>query len=192
MDYERGNFSVSPCSWVEGADANIVTIASKDSAAGDNTTPSPTGTTASPSSSKSRLSAGAIAGISIAAAVVLLALALGGYLFLKRQKQKQAAIQMITSVDPNDDKAAIADSKSIQSHELSNYGEAHELNDDTQIYQLPSGDNPTAELNTDTEIYQLHSDQRQGVRPIVFYELTGSDVGGVKLDGPQKSKSTVP
>lgn len=190
---------MSPCSWVEGAAENIVTITSKDSATGNDATPSSTETTGSPSSSKSGLSAGAIAGISIAAAVVLLALAIGVYFFLKRQRQKQAAIQMITSVDPDDDKAAvIADSKSIRSHELSNFGEAHELNHDTQIYQLSSGDDARSELNSNTEIYQLHSDQRQGVadamnpgsRPTVAYELRGSEVSRVELDGAQKSRST--
>ncbi|OBT73748.1 hypothetical protein VF21_07190 [Pseudogymnoascus sp. 05NY08] len=140
VDYERGNFSVSSCSWVEGAAAKVVTIISKDSAVGNSGTTSTTGstgTTGSPESTKSGLSTGAIAGISVAAAVIVLALAIGGFFFLKRQRQKQASMQTITSVDPNDDDAIIADSKSIQSHQLSNFGEVpkHELND-TQIYQM--------------------------------------------------------
>lgn len=201
VDYERGNFSVSPCSWVEGAEENIVAITSKDSADGNNATPSPTGTSGNPASSISGLSTGAIAGISVAAAVIVLALAIGGYFFLKRQRQKQAAIQMISSVDPNDDDTAIADSKSIQSHKLSNFGDVPvpELND-TQIYQLQSGDEPRPELNSDTQIYQLHSNQKQGAanvintesRSTVAYELTGSEVSRVELDGAEKSNSKSP
>ncbi|KFZ00555.1 hypothetical protein V500_01034 [Pseudogymnoascus sp. VKM F-4518 (FW-2643)] len=184
VDYERGNFSVSPCSWAEGAEENIVAITSKDSAVGNNATPLPTGSTGtmgSPTSSKSGLSTGAIAGIGVAAAVVVLVLAIGGYFFLKRQREKQAAMQTITSVDPQDDKAVMADSKSIQSHELSNFGEVHELNHDTQIYQLDS-------------------DQVQGAANVinpesrwpVAYELTGSEVSRVELDGAEKSNSTSP
>ena len=146
VDYERGNFSVSPCSWVEGAEENIVTITS------NNATPLPTesaGTAGSPTSPKSGLSTGAIAGISVAAAVIVLALAIGGYVFLKWKREKQASMQMITSVDPQDDDAVLADSKSIQSHELSNVG------------AMPK------ELNSDTQIYQLHSDQIQGAAKVI-------------------------
>ncbi|OBT45096.1 hypothetical protein VE00_05139 [Pseudogymnoascus sp. WSF 3629] len=182
VDYERGNFSLSQCSWVEGAEENIVAIASKDSAVGNSDTPTgATATAGSPESSKSGLSTGAIAGISVAAVVVVVALAIGGFFFLKRQREKQAAIQMITSVDLQDDKAVMADSKSIQSHELSNFREVHELNHDTQIYQLDS-------------------DQVQGAANVVnpkqrwsiAYELTGSEVSRVELDGAEKSKSTSP
>lgn len=182
MDYERGNFSVSPCSWVEGAGENIVAITSKDSAVGNNNTPTgSTATAGSPASSKSGLSTGAIAGISVAAVVVVLALAIGGYFFLKRQRENQAAVQMTTSVDPNDDKAVMADSKSIQSHELSNFGEVHELNHDTQVYQLDSDQVQGAANVVNTESRQ----------PIA-YELTGSEVSRVELDGAEKSKPTSP
>ncbi|OBT88774.1 hypothetical protein VE02_02393 [Pseudogymnoascus sp. 03VT05] len=189
VDYERGNFSVSSCSWVEGAAANVVTITSKGSAVGNS------GTTGSPESTKSGLSTGAIAGISVAAAVIVLALAIGGFFLLKRQRQKQASIQTITSVDPNDDDAIIADSKSIQSHQLSNFGEVpkHELND-TQIYQMHAGDEPSHELN-DTQIYQIQDAGgvvNQESRGHVAYELTGSEVHRVELDGAEKSKPTSP
>ncbi len=198
MDYERGNFSVSSCSWVEGAAANVVTITSKDSAVGNSGTPSTTGstgTTGSPESTKSGLSTGAIAGISVAAAVIVLALAISGFFFLKRQRQKQASMQTITSVDPNDDDAIIADSKSIQSHQLSNFGKVpkHELND-TQIYQMHAGDEPSHELN-DTQIYQMQDAGvvvNQKSRGHVAYELTGSEVPRVELDGAEKSKPTSP
>ncbi|OBT53338.1 hypothetical protein VE04_06478 [Pseudogymnoascus sp. 24MN13] len=198
VDYERGNFSVSPCSWVEGAAANVVTIASKDSTAVNSEGPSTTGTegtTGSPESTKSGLSTGAIAGISVAAAVIVLALAIGGYFFLKKQRQKQASMQTITSVDPNDDDAIIADSKSIQSHQLSNLGEVpkHELND-TQIYQMHAGDEPTHELN-DTQIYQMQDAGgvvNQESKGHVAYELTGSEVPRVELDAAEKSKPTSP
>ncbi|OBT49326.1 hypothetical protein VE00_00357 [Pseudogymnoascus sp. WSF 3629] len=199
VDYERGNFSVSSCSWVEGAAANVVTITSKDFAVVSSGTPSTTGsagTTGSPESMKSGLSTGAIAGISVAAAVIVLALAIGGFLFLKKQRQKQASMQTITSVDPNDDDANIADSKSIQSHQLSNLGEVpmpkheYELND-TQIYQMHAGDEPTHELN-DTQIYQMQ-DAGGVVNPgsgHVAYELTGSEVPRVELNAAEKSKPT--
>lgn len=180
VDYERGNFSVSPCSWVEGAQENIVAITSKDSAVGNSDTPTgTTGTAGNPESSKSGLSTGAIAGISVAAAVVL-ALAIGGFFFLKRQREKQAAIQRVTSVDPQDGKAVMADSKSIQSHELSNFVEAHELNHDTQIYQLDSNQVQDAANVVNPE-----------PRPIA-YELIGSEVSRVELDASERSKPTRP
>ncbi|KAI0426730.1 aspartic peptidase domain-containing protein [Xylaria sp. FL1042] len=79
-DYERRVFNVSACSWVEGAEENIVTIPSKDS-----------GTDGSSSSSgNSHLSGGAIAGIVIGAVIAAILIAAAIIYLIRRQRKKKS------------------------------------------------------------------------------------------------------
>ncbi len=59
-DYERSIFNVSACVWNEGAEQNIVTVASADGSTGQDT---------SGSASSAHLSSGAIAGIVVGCAL---------------------------------------------------------------------------------------------------------------------------
>lgn len=74
---------MSACTWVEGAEENIVTISSKDS---DSTSSSPPGD--SGSGSGSSLSGGAIAGIVIGAIIGALIIAAIIVLVIRRQRKK--------------------------------------------------------------------------------------------------------
>lgn len=82
VDYDRRNFSVSQCSWVDGSTANVVTISSPTSGTQSTNT---TTTTPHKTSSKFIINGGAIAGIVVGVVVVLAAMIL--LCILHRRKQ---------------------------------------------------------------------------------------------------------
>ncbi|KAI1346661.1 aspartic peptidase domain-containing protein [Xylaria sp. FL0043] len=82
-DYERQVFNVSACSWVEGAEENIVTIPAKGS--GED---GPDGS--SSNSGNSHLSGGAIAGIVIGAVIGAILIAAAIMYLIRRQRKKKA------------------------------------------------------------------------------------------------------
>ncbi|KAI3321647.1 acid protease [Xylariaceae sp. AK1471] len=94
-DYERGTFNVSACSWVEGAEENIVTIPSKDPGKGS-------GSSTSAPGSKS-LGGGAIAGI-VVGAVLGAILVVAAIIFLIRRQRKKATF---AAHEPEPDMAVI-------------------------------------------------------------------------------------
>jgi hypothetical protein len=98
-DYERKVFNVSACVWNEGAEENIVTIASKDSTPGDG------GSGNSTSSNRAHLGAGAIAGIVVGCVVIglLAASALAIFILRKRRKWMKAGYGVTASkAEPNE------------------------------------------------------------------------------------------
>lgn len=99
-DYERGVFNVSACSWVAGAEENIVTIPSKDSCdAGDGCPPGSGGK----GDNNGGLNGGAIAGIvigAVVAAIIICAVIL--YMIRRQRKKKVYAAQ-----EPEADMAVI-------------------------------------------------------------------------------------
>jgi hypothetical protein len=84
-DYERGNFSLSQCTFVPGTPSNIVTIKSIADATSSADGSSTTSGSSNPSN-KSGISGGAIGGI-VVAAVVMIA-GLFGLLFFLRKNRK--------------------------------------------------------------------------------------------------------
>ncbi|KAI0453356.1 aspartic peptidase domain-containing protein, partial [Xylaria acuta] len=80
-DYERRVFNVSACSWVAGAEENVITIPSKDSS------DSPDGPSSNPGK---KLGGGAIAGIVIGAVVAALLVAAAIVYLIRRQRKKKA------------------------------------------------------------------------------------------------------
>ena len=100
VDYERGVFNVSQCSWVEGSVSTIVPIMST-SASDEAPSASPTTDTASrPSQSSSTsdatshgLSGGAIAGIVIGIVVALAVVAVGVWALLRKRSQDKGQKQ---------------------------------------------------------------------------------------------------
>ncbi|KAI1116738.1 aspartic peptidase domain-containing protein [Nemania sp. NC0429] len=85
-DYERRVFNVSACSWVAGAEENIVTIPSKDTCDSGN------GCSGSGSSggNNGRLNGGAIAGIVIGALAAAIIVAVAIVFMIRRQRKKKA------------------------------------------------------------------------------------------------------
>lgn len=94
VDYERGVFNVSACSWNENAQQDIVTIEPKDSGlstcSGSGCSSSSGSGSSGGSGSSSPLSRGAVAGIAIAALVGVIVLAAVFFFFVRRQRQKAA------------------------------------------------------------------------------------------------------
>lgn len=116
VDYERGNFSLTPCVWVSGAKSSIVTIASLADAAKAATSSTASSTASSTSTSgagdgtskdtttKTTISTGTIAAISIAG---VLALLLGAIIFYLRKNKKwpfaTKAVEIGDSANASDD-----------------------------------------------------------------------------------------
>ncbi|KAI0872868.1 aspartic peptidase domain-containing protein [Hypoxylon argillaceum] len=91
-DYERGVFNVSACSWIAGAEENLVTIPAKDSRSG-----------VDGSSSSSGLGGGAIAGIVIGAVVGAILIGAIIIYIIRRERKKRA----YAAHDPVPDMAVI-------------------------------------------------------------------------------------
>lgn len=125
-DYERSNFTVAPCAWVQNAEADIRTIISPD--------------TALPSEAKasSGVSAGAIAGIVIGV-VALIALLLAALWFMRRKRQGEkkriAELEAKTAAgeasDDNTNSLEDTSSKPFISNPIGG-----ELGSDTEIHEM--------------------------------------------------------
>ncbi|KAI8948662.1 aspartic peptidase domain-containing protein [Xylaria longipes] len=94
-DYERRVFNVSACSWIAGAEENVITIPSKDSGQ--------SGDGSSSNSGEKSLGGGAIAGIVIGAVVAALLIAAAIIYLIRRQRKKKA----YAAHDPATDMAVI-------------------------------------------------------------------------------------
>ena len=89
VDYERGNFSVSQCTWQDGAASQIESIVSSSYAV----TPSPTSPpTSNAVTDSKKLSSGAIAGIAIGAVIVVAAIAAFAYYFFVLRHKRGGAV----------------------------------------------------------------------------------------------------
>jgi hypothetical protein len=170
VDYERGNFSVSPCVWNEDATEHIVPILSKDATVSRNTT-----VNASSASSSKTLSGGAIAGIIIGILLGLTATPLAIWFFVIRPRRKAAAAAKSENdytANPPPYGAVEAGGKernalpemeaqggdSVFSPNSSSLGKA----------ELHSGQRPMPELATPRE--EIETDGNQ------IFEMQGSDV----------------
>lgn len=89
VDYERGVFNVSACTWNENPEQNIVTITPEGSGS-SNCSGSECSSGNGGSGSPSPLSRGAVAGIAIAALVGVIILAAAFFFFVRRQRQRAA------------------------------------------------------------------------------------------------------
>jgi len=126
-DYERRNFTVAPCAWVENAPSNIHTIFSRDAA-------SP-----SSSSSSSGISGGAIAGIVIGVVAVIAILLVALWLLRRKRQTKKTRIAELEaksaavgpasaeSTSPYEENAAKPFISAPIGGELGTAGEIHEM-----------------------------------------------------------------
>ncbi|KAK7750152.1 hypothetical protein SLS62_007901 [Diatrype stigma] len=194
-DYERETFNVSACTWVEGADENIVTITSKDS--DDSPSSDPGGS--------SPLSSGAIAGVVIGAVVFALIVAAVLVLIIRRQRKKSS--YRMSKPSPDDSVItgpvhnaplspgakyhspdSIGNTTAAASYGESNGGSSNggipvnsnsqgSTGRDTHTTSNPSG----PELDGDSQqIYQLHGESRppppKAEEAPVYHELGGNEV----------------
>ncbi|KAJ8131941.1 hypothetical protein O1611_g1688 [Lasiodiplodia mahajangana] len=195
-DYERGVFNVSACSWVAGAEENIITIPSKDSS--DST---------DGSSSNSRNRAGVIAGIVIGAVVgAILLVALIIYAIRReRKKRAYAARDPVPDMDvltgPVHNHHSIRTGKYYSpdtvgtstdaggsegnrvSHEGANNGNSGDANENGQ-HELDGKDTEVSQTTTTSDengshAHQLHGQSKlsdRGPTPI-YHELGGGRSG---------------
>lgn len=85
-DYERGNFSISQCSWVANAEQKVVAILPVSEASTSNSTSGTVGSTRS----SSHVSVGAVAGSVVGGLAVLLALSLALWYFCIKPRRRRA------------------------------------------------------------------------------------------------------
>lgn len=180
VDYERGNFSVSQCTWVDGAASVIVPILSKSAAAV--TTGAASASSTAISTPSSGISGGAIAGVVIAIVAVLALLAGALFWWLRRRRLQAAQAAAPTAAgaqDPDHDKS--------DARTLEQLSQTHaELPPDSQIYQL----------NADGKLWDSHELGGSSITPEIegrniepVYEMMGSEV---IHEAPSEPVSRVP
>lgn len=193
VDYERGNFSVSQCTWVDGAVSVIVPILSKPAPAV--TTGSASASSTAISTPSSGISGGAIAGVVIAiiAILALLAGALFWWLRRRRPQAGQAASPTAKGETALQPMAVVATGAQDLDHDksdartLEQLSQTHaELPPDSQIYQL----------NADGKLWDSHELSGSSITPEIegrnvgpVYEMMGSEV---IHEAPSEPVSRVP
>ncbi|KAI1076086.1 acid protease [Whalleya microplaca] len=185
VDYERGVFNVSACTWDEGAVQNIVTIAPKDADSDCSSTTSGCSST----SGHSSLSGGAIAGIVIGAIVFAVIVGVIIALLWRRQRAKtayatfepQPDVSVITGPVHNAPSTPAAKYYSPETVGTSNGGS----NGGNNGGSITDEHSQNTELDGDIpQIYQLHGESRpppKSEAPI-YYELGGSEVRRTESD----------
>lgn len=137
-DYERRNFTVAPCSWVENAASNIKSIIS------------PTYDLSSDPSSG--ISAGAIAGIVVGIVAAVAALAGLGFWFWRRRQNTKG--QRIAELEARN--AVLPGSLSQSGNNGNGNGESPDADDNSVRKPFISG--PIGgELGSESEIHEMHA-----------------------------------
>ncbi|KAI0531890.1 aspartic peptidase domain-containing protein [Xylaria digitata] len=202
-DYERGVFNVSACSWVAGAEENVVVIPPKDSCSSING--------CSSSSGNKSLSGGETAGIVIGVVLAtILVIATIIYLIRRERKKKSYAAQgpapdmaVITgpvhnhhssrrtgkyyspdTVGTSTDAGYSEDNR--ETYVGSNNGDSgeQELDEqDTQIEQIATSN------RDESHVHQLHREAKSPNRGLVpiYYELGGRELTRTDLDSVPNS-----
>ncbi|KAJ8068308.1 hypothetical protein OCU04_003871 [Sclerotinia nivalis] len=93
VDYERGNFTVSQCSFVDGATSNLGTIISPTLASSTSST-SQASSSADPTNSTKHLSFEIVCGIVVILVAVLAMGALGGFYLYRRRKRPTSTAEI--------------------------------------------------------------------------------------------------
>jgi hypothetical protein len=210
VDYERGNFSVSQCLWIDGAPDEIGTILSPSYSTTSSSGSLPSN---SPTFKSKQVSGGIIAGATVAG---VLGLAFVGGLFyycLRRRNHPASAAPEedigLTNMDPRESKdrdgsvnqnqfspfladKKLYDSSNIQ-HSMNYYQPNGELGTSGEIYQLPSHDNredpPFFAAN------RINAERRAANTPEIdsrgiAYELYGSEPTAAEMDDEWSRQGT--
>ncbi|KAF4635415.1 hypothetical protein G7Y89_g2680 [Cudoniella acicularis] len=178
VDYERGNFSVSQCTWNQGAAAQVGTIISPSYANSTNTT------SADQSSNNNTIKAAAGGFIGGVAVVAICAL---GFWYWRRNQQMNTTLEEPSPSEPvpltefpqnnkmpwsEQDEVESMYKKAASMH--SKYMPDGELPaDGNEIYQLPADTRPTEIMDTDSRIrYELDGDTHFDVTSPASTRLT--------------------
>jgi hypothetical protein len=159
-DYERGTFSVSQCSWIEGADENIVTIPPKttDVSISSDPTDPPSSTTpsADPNAPNSQHALkGWVIALIVIGSIAGLAVLAGLYLFLRKRINTQPRDTLVPQSDP---KSPFSDPQvALEQYGDSPYSPHQELHSESKA-------SPYQELHSESraEQQELHSDSQTG------------------------------
>lgn len=177
-DYERKVFNVSACTWVEGAEENIVTITSKDQDSTDSTGGGTTDSGDPSDSGHSSLSGGSIAGIVVGVVLLVLLIAAAAFIIIRRRK-KRAYSASEPEVDESILKGPVHNSaprSSVGGTPAKSVGERLAEEHGLELDGHDTHVRPTTELDAISQ---------QIARPPtpVYYELAASDVGTAETDG---------
>jgi hypothetical protein len=173
VDYERGNFSVSQCSWVAGAKQQVVTINSKDYKAPSETSgAAPPNSSTSAAKDKTTTPIATIVGI-VVGVIVLSSLLAGALIFLRRRRKRRRSGAR---------KLGERDVKWAGEHALETLCKTHgELSNDSQINQLHSEPKP----------FEGQEMEANWVKAPV-HELVGTQVNPAELESPPGSELDAP
>ncbi|KAH8654639.1 aspartic peptidase domain-containing protein [Tricladium varicosporioides] len=174
VDYDRGNFSVSQCTWVQGAASKIGTILSPSYKNSSNGT---TGSTTT-SDSASRTPVGGIVGGIVGAGAVVLLGGLAYWFWRRKQQKKTSEPEEIPSPDDvalgefyqpdkipwtEQDEADSMYKKAMSMHSH-NVPDGELGVDGNEIHQLSADTRPTEVMDTDSRVrYELDGDMGFGV-----------------------------
>lgn len=190
-DYERRNFTIAPCTWVQNAQAQIRTILSPNTSISNS------------SNSGSSFSAGAIAGTVIGIVVVIALVGLAIF-FMRRKKQakKQRAAELEGASKSQGDNATSAETKPFISAPIGgelggNENEIHEIQDsaNTAPKELDSpyrtdpgkvgyGELPGTAQGTQEEYY--------GKVPWGHHEIEGNNTHVYEMPGSEVQEMPTP
>lgn len=158
VDYEKGNFSVSQCTWVTGAKAQILPIHSASYALNNTNSASPTTQTAARKSSVAPILGGVLSGV----ALLLVAITLIWYRRRKHQqlKEQQSSDDTVKALTLHELKHPDADKIFCTEEESGSVCTEH-LADGNEIHQLSAEMEPT-EMNSSIIRHEL-----DGMSPVI-------------------------
>lgn len=166
-DYERGNFSVWPCSWDANTNnAKVATIRSINDTSnfGGNTNNNNTG-----GSNNSGLGTGAIAGIAVGAVVGIIAIGIG--LFFWRRRRRQTAARSRDGATYNLDTLAAVPEFPRKDHDPGEELDSsikHELAGHNKFGVFEAPDRPKFEMENTSKPHEAGGEEEQ------VYEMEGN------------------
>lgn len=175
VDYERGRFNVSQCSWVEGAEEQIITNYPTTSNSSSESGSDPTSSPPSPSEAEpggintnSGISGGAVAGI-VVGIVAFVLLAAIFWIVLRRRRAAKPGVELPRTRPTTPEPSGLSETPELSEETLDSVkvlevlGKSHgELSGECQIYQLDG-------LSKEPQRLEMHGSAR-----VMVYELPGS------------------
>ncbi|KAF2419597.1 acid protease [Tothia fuscella] len=189
VDWERQNFSISQCKWLEGAASLLVPIESANGTSSSGTM----GGVATPSNTSSKVSVGAIAGIVIAVVAILVLTGLWAFFHFRRKAERERRIKLAeeeaAAKKPGETESSKGDEE--QSNTLvfpkaeleANTPVRHEADDGT--YYKPGGKGGVSGTSSSAALVESDSKERE------IFEMPGDMPARQEADGRQLSEKDV-